>query len=326
MGESCGVQDHRCLCLGEVKELEAELCDVKPLLGDRAWPKGTKFEEEEWGNVTGTLSREWVRYTGDGNEKTGGHLNLRKIAPGVDWAFWDPENWTMNITGNEGRVMLRVDEKASLEIEVEQEPDMLVEQSELGERWEIGISRQMALVREVAATMTVQDESNNDEGWEMRVYGVHWPRTGVLLMTTTSEKFAGIFGLPHLEGGKDYFRTSQRLLTATMGKTLEGMEKAVSFDASNPWTATPAAKADTTRPIPHCEYVVYLQMHPRENTFVEGPPNTKEAVSKIKRQVRCSWGASTPGIQELQMSTVIFSPDCGFILESKGPPEYVPAK
>jgi len=167
----------------------------------------------------------------------------------------------MNITGNEGRVILRIDEKASLEIEVEQEPDTLVEQSELGEIWEIGISREMALVREVAATMTVQDEGNNDDGWEMRVYGVHWPRTGVLLMTTTSEKFDGIFGLPHLKGEKDYFSTSQRLLTATIEKTLEGMEKAVSFDASNPWTATPGAKADAKRPVPHCEYVVYLQMH-----------------------------------------------------------------
>ena len=167
----------------------------------------------------------------------------------------------MNITGNEGRVILRIDEKASLEIEVEQEPDTLVEQSELGEIWETGISRQMALVREVAATMTVQDERNNDDGLEMRVYGVHWPRTGVLLMTTTSEKFAAILGLPYLQGRKDYFTTSQRLLTATIGKTLEGMEKAVWFDGSNPWTATPGAKADAKRPVPHCEYVVYLQMH-----------------------------------------------------------------
>lgn len=253
-----------------------------------SWLRETRFEEEEWGNVTGALSAEWMRYSGGGNEKTGGHLNLRKIAPAVNWAFWDPEDWTMNVTGNEGRVMLRIDGKASLEIEVEQEPDTLMEQSELGERWEIGISRQMALVREVAATMTVQ-ENNNDDGWEMRVYGVHWPRTGVLLMTTTSEKFAGIFGLPHLNGGKDYFRTSQRLLTATVGKTLEGMKKAVWFD---PWIATPGATTDATRPVPHCEYVVYFQMHPRENNMLEAS----------------------------KMSMVIFSPDCGFIL---GPPECV---
>lgn len=56
--------------------------------------KAIEFEEEKWGNVTGVLSREWVRYTGDlaGKEKTGGHLNLRKIVPGVDRAFWDPED------------------------------------------------------------------------------------------------------------------------------------------------------------------------------------------------------------------------------------------
>jgi transmembrane E3 ubiquitin-protein ligase len=292
-----------------------------------------KFEEEEWGSVAGTLSGKWVRFTGGGgndsfpgfppllSETTGGPLNLTKITPGVHWAFSDPEDWTMNVTGNEGTVMLRVDEKASLEIEIEQEPET-VELSELGELREIGISRQMALVREVAATMTIQDSesSNNDDGWEMRVYGVHWPRIGVLLMTTTSEKFAGIFGLPHLSGAKDYFRTSQRLLTATIGKTLEGMEKSGSFGASNPWTATPGVEADATKPVPHCEYVVYLQMHPRENTFVEGVPNGLET-SMIKG--KCSWGDSTPRIQELQMSLLIFSPDCGFILKSKGSVDYV---
>jgi hypothetical protein len=62
-------------------------------------------------------------YTGDlaRKETTSKHRNLRKIAPGVDWAFWDPEDWTMDVRGNEGRVMLKVEETASLEVEVEEE-------------------------------------------------------------------------------------------------------------------------------------------------------------------------------------------------------------
>lgn len=293
---------------------------------DRKWKKVIELEEEDWGNVTGVLSGEWVRYTGDlaGKEKTGRHLHLRKIVPGLGWAFRDPEDCTMNVTGNEGRVMLRIEEKASLEMEVEEEEDTVEEESELGIIIRTGVNRAMALVREVAATVMVQDESTGGDGWEMRVYGVHWPRAGVLLMTTTSEKFAGIFGLPHLSLGRGHFLTSQRLLSAAIEKTLEGMEKAVWIDTSNLWTASPGAKADATRPVPHCEFVVYVQLHPLESAFVDRQPNVQKAVKETERELRCLYGASflrTPG---LQMSTAIFSPDCGFILESKGLPEFFP--
>ena len=36
-----------------------------------------------------------------------------------------------------------------------------------------------------------------------------------MLLTTTSEKFAGIFGLPHLAPGADFFRSGQALLGLT---------------------------------------------------------------------------------------------------------------
>lgn len=248
-------------------------------------------------------------------EKTGGHVNWWKFATGVGW---DPEDWMMNVKGNEGRVVLRVDGKSSLEMEVEEEPDTVEEESELGVIMKKGIGRDTALVREVAATMTVQDASTIDDGWEMRVYGVHWPRIGVLLMTTTSEKFAGIFGLPHLSLGNDYFMTSQRLLNAIIKKTLG---KAVWFDARNPWTASSDAKGDAWRPVPHCEYVVYVQVHRRESAFIHGLPNAQN-VSEMEKEMRCPYGAAIPRTPKLQMSTVIFSPDCGFILESKGLPAF----
>lgn len=288
--------------------------------GSYRWRKKVEWDEEDWVNVTGVLSGEWVRYIGNlsAKEKTSGYLNLGKIATGVDWAFWDPEDWMMNVKGNEGRVMLKIDEKASLEIEVEEEPDTVEEESELGVVMKTGIGRDTALVREVAATMTVQDESISDDGWEMRVYGVHWPRIGALLMTTTSEKFAGIFGLPHLGLGNDYFMTSQRLLNAAIEKTLG---KAAWFDASNPWTASPGAKADAWRPVQHCEYVVYVQVHPRKSAFIDKQPNAQN-MSEIEREMRCPYGATILRTPKLQMSTVIFSPDCGFILEPKGPPTF----
>jgi hypothetical protein len=40
MVESCGVQEHRWVFLGDVAELEAELWEVKPLLGEPALAGG----------------------------------------------------------------------------------------------------------------------------------------------------------------------------------------------------------------------------------------------------------------------------------------------
>jgi hypothetical protein len=52
------------------------------------------------------------------------------------------------------------------------------------------------------------DERTRNTGSEVRVYGVHWPRIGVLIVTIISEKFDEIFGLPHLTWLWDYFTTS----------------------------------------------------------------------------------------------------------------------
>lgn len=49
-------------------------------------------------------------------------------------------------------------------------------------------------------------------------------------------------------------------------------------------------------------------------------------IHQIEEELRFPNGAPLPGIPRLQMSTVIFSPDCGFILESKGPPAYSPVE
>jgi hypothetical protein len=145
-------------------------------------------------------------------------------------------------------------------------------------------------------------------------------------MTTTNEKFAGIFGLPpHLSRTWDYFTTSQRLLFTTVGKTPQGAN-AASFHASTLWTASPGGKVTEKRPVPHCEYVVYIQLHPPQSTFPYGWPYTGRAKtgSEIEKELKCLDGPSILGTQELQMSMVIFSPGCGFILESKRRREFSP--
>jgi hypothetical protein len=275
------------------------------------------LEGEVYENVTGIVMGKWVRYTGNLLSEPGPrHLNLSEIAPGVDWAFRDEEYWIRNITGREGKLRMRVEERDVKEIEVTEEP---AEQTDMA-MWSGG------LVREVSATLTIQDETSSGDGWDMRVHGVHWPRQGVMLMTTTSDKFAGIFGLPHLTSSKDYFATSQKLLNKTLEQVVERMENSIWIDPSNPWTSSPDTQGDATMPVPHCEFVVYVQVHPVHVSLgVNGDYiDPASIVYQIEQELRFPNGAPLPEVPRLQMSTVIFSPDCGFMIESKGPPTFSP--
>jgi len=279
----------------------------------RYWPehKEAPFDEKDWVNVTGILSGEWVRYIEDVDvkEKSSGHWNLSTITTGLNRAFRDPKGLAMSVTGNEGGVMLRIDENVGLEMEVEAELD---EEIDVGYVETRHVDRHAALVREVAATLTVYDENSSDTSWEMRVHGVHWPRAGALLLTTTSKKFAGIFGLPHLSTANDYFVTSQRLLSTSVGKTFTGRS-----EVGNPWAARPGAE-------PHCEYVAYVQLYLQGSVLPAVHEQQQPSALNVSERVRkmsCLHGVSA--ILEkpkLQMFAVIFSPDCGFILEPKATP------
>jgi transmembrane E3 ubiquitin-protein ligase len=56
------------------------------------------------------------------------------------------------------------------------------------------------------------------------------------------------------------------------------------------------------------------KLHPRGRAFIDGQLNAQN-VSEMEREMRCPYGATILRTPKLQMSTVIFSPDCGFILK-----------
>jgi hypothetical protein len=272
-----------------------------------------------FGNVTGVVVGKWVRYTDDLNgEQRKRNMNLTEISPRIDWAYRDEEYWTRNITGSEGRLQLRIDERDVEDMSFDAVGQDLKREDERPPTWYTDY------VREVEAAVVVQDETSTGDGWEMRVHGIHWPRQGVMLMTTTSEKFAGIFGLPHLSADVDHFTTSQKLLNKTLEKVVEGMEKTTWGDNGNPWTATPNSQGDASMPAPHCEFVVYAQVYPvdSEQAIHAGGLSMTTVVHDIEQELRFPNGAPVPHTPDMHMSAVMFSPDCGFMLESKGPPSF----
>ncbi|KAF7909765.1 uncharacterized protein EAF01_003483 [Botrytis porri] len=304
---------------------------------------GRGLEGRIYTNVTGVVRGNWARYMSglvDGKERRGG-LNLSVIAPGVAWALTDEELWTRNVTGREGKVMLRLDEAAVEEMIVqvtkehvtngESSREAKIEKRDITdgiERVDLGIGANPGtdiLVREIAATLTVQDESSSGDGHEMRMHGVHWPNEGGILLTTTSDKFAGAFGLPHFATDEDHFTSSAEIMRKICHRRLQKLEESAKENPKS--LLEPNSGQIDGLPTPHCEYILFAQVLPLKLNGLEyddRSPNAHNFVQELENELRFPNGAPIPQAPKLQLSAIIFSPDCGFMLESKGPPEFAP--
>ncbi|KAF7881744.1 uncharacterized protein EAF02_006432 [Botrytis sinoallii] len=313
---------------------------------------GRGLEGRIYTNVTGVVRGNWARYMSGlvaGKERRSG-LNLSVIAPGVAWALTDEELWTRNVTGREGKVMLRLDEAAVEEMIVQvtkehvtegessakaeeeaSKREARIEKRDISdgiERVDLGIGANPGteiLVREIAATLTVQDESSSGDGHEMRMHGVHWPDEGGVLLTTTSDKFAGAFGLPHFATDEDHFTSSAEIMKKICYRRLQKLEESAKENPKS--LLEPNSGQIDGLPTPHCEYILFAQVLPLKFNGLEyddRSPKAHNFVQELENELRFPNGAPISQAPKLQLSTIIFSPDCGFMLESKGPPNFAP--
>lgn len=257
-------------------------------------------------NVTGTVKGTWSRHsTGEQGTSTSKAMNLSAITPGLEWQYTEGQSWARNITGNEGSLTMRLEEKQT------------------GEQDHTHFSKFGDAMRTISATIIIEDETTIGNGWAMKLHGIHWVEKGRILLTTTSEKFAGIFGLPHVTLQEEDFLDSQALLNMSMENTLK---KPTSLPAYGelPWASTTSPSGDvSSRPAPHCEYLVYAQVQPSLGiSTLVSHHGRSSPLEDIEQELRFPDGAFLPPVPVLRISTAIFSPDCGFILESKGPPKW----
>ena len=257
-------------------------------------------------NVTGIVRGQWTRsHIADGFVPPS--LNLTSIAPHITYSTHD---YSRNITGQDGNVRIKLDEKDS---------DMFLLNNES--------------VREIRAEMMIKDEKSKGDGWEVTLHGIHYPELGGIILATTGQRwcltwtliamwkliivrFAGIFALPHFALTPQAFAMAQQLLNRTLNVTIERQAASPDSASLNPWSSSPDRLSDLLFATPHCELIVYLQQHPTGFT--------KSDLRAIEQELRFPTGQSLPPIPAMRMSALIFSPDCGFVLESKGPPDFVP--
>lgn len=129
-------------------------------------------------------------------------------------------------------------------------------------------------------------------------------------------RLAGIFALPHLALSEKNFFLAQRLLNKTLTDAIKRQASLTDSESLYPWSSSSNGPSGVTFPTPRCEYIVYLQQYRTGLTNAE--------LNGIEEELRYPTGRLLLTAPSMKVSALIFSPDCGFVLESKGPPDYPP--
>ncbi|KAL9109881.1 MAG: hypothetical protein Q9227_005584 [Pyrenula ochraceoflavens] len=211
-------------------------------------------------------------------------VNLTALAPGTDYAT---RNFNRNITEDEGEIRLHLDESSA---------------RDYGNG-----------VRPIKADLAIFTSSSPGNGWRMRLYGLHDQPTGSIILSTSSEKFGGIFALPHLTLTGSGFASAKETLIQYLSNSIQTWADSGSFESRSPWSSQ-AIEGSELFSIPSCEYVVYLQQHPIASS--------QNVIAMVESELRFHKGLPLPPVPPVVMSATLFSPDCAFILESQGPPAY----
>ena len=124
----------------------------------------TNFETAspaKYENVTGIIRGPWIR-SKIANGLTPPMMNLTALAPRVSYIT---EKFSRNITGIDGKLRVRLDERRSEKL----------------------LSKQ-GTIREISVTLTIIDDKSSGGGYEMTLHGVHDVTAGTILLSTTSPK------------------------------------------------------------------------------------------------------------------------------------------
>jgi hypothetical protein len=241
-------------------------------------------------NATSKLRGDWIRRPGLALSR----LNMTAI-------YQEHEYFTHefghNITGDTGTLYLDINEGGGEEL-----------QTDIGQ------------VGEIRAGLAVESDNFWGNTWYLSLLGVHFPETGSIMLSTTSEKYSGLFSLPHFALSNDSYELSHQLLVNSLSDAISEKENrpATLF----PWSSLIGSERVET-PAPKCEHIIYLQQHP---VMIDRHPADNLLIEQIERELRYPMGAPIPSPPLTVMSAVVFSPDCGYILETKGAPDYPPSE
>ncbi|SMQ47336.1 unnamed protein product [Zymoseptoria tritici ST99CH_3D7] len=265
--------------------------------GTRALEEETEMSSREtplYGNVTGFTHGKWKRSKLQ-QDVALPKLNLTQYAPLTPFGKPGPaRNFDRNITGDAGDVSIWISEKEILGT---------------------SLSDGSNITAEMTAEVKLTDP-NGDGSWELKVRGLYFKDIGQAILTTTSDKFAGIFTLPHLALSLRTFESSRKALNETISRSIQRQIDGYT-NSRNPWTSRNEGGQETPFQTPDCELIVYLQ----QMAPVTDRKTSSSWMSFLERELRFPTGAFVPNAPDIRLSMLAFSPDCGYVLESQGPPD-----
>lgn len=248
-----------------------------------------------YNNVTGYVHGRWIRSDLE-KEVEPPHLNL------TDYAREDPfggpkreRHFGRNLTGTEGDVRIEFSQKSN--------------PSET-----LGLHG-LANVTEMNIEMKLSDYLTDNEH-EMVLRGIYFQDVGHAVLTTTSPKFAGIFALPHFTPTAHAFNLSRMVLNESISRTIQ---RQIDRDtiSHNPWSTHLEGVPDDSSGSPQCELIVWLQQLAPSSP---GAPYSSGFLAFLERELRFPTGSFLPPVPDMRFEMTAFSPDCGYILTSQGPP------
>lgn len=152
----------------------------------------------------------------------------------------------------------------------------------------------------IKADLSIWTDSAPGNGWQARIQGVHLP-SGPVIMTTTSSKFNSLFAFPHFTLDADSFNSSISIMNNTVHRL---------------WETTLDDMSDGLAFAPQCELIIWLQPKPHKYDGLDSS-QTSAFLHQVERELKSPQGAPIGQPPLLSFSAVIFSPDCGYVLESQ---------
>ncbi|KAK6436647.1 hypothetical protein LTR95_007165 [Oleoguttula sp. CCFEE 5521] len=263
----------------------------RAIRGDAIEPRPVPLYE----NVTGYVQGRWARQALPDHISTPS-LNLTAYAPENPFGPVQPRDFQGNVSGDAGDVQIKLTQSA-------------LAGATLGVPGNI---------TEMKVKITLWDDAIEHNQIQLR--GVYFTEAAFGLVSTTSDKFAGIFALPHLMPNDYTFNLSRTVLNESISKTIA---RQISRDTTSlhPWT-TSTAENNLQDPFvsPQCELIVWLQQEEPVS-----PPAQRYStgfLAFLERELKFPTGAFLPPVPEMRFRMTAFSPDCGYIITSAGPPTH----
>lgn len=151
-----------------------------------------------------------------------------------------------------------------------------------------------AATRSIKADIALWTDSSPGNGWQAVLRGVHLASGSIILSTYSAKKFHSYPAFPQFALNFDDFNSSKAVINDTITERWDYGDD------------------DILMGVPQCELIVWLHPHP----IVLGK-DSSGLVKQIEKELRSPEGVPIGMPPPLAFSAVIFSPDCGYILEAK---------